>query len=214
MKTIILLVNFFLVIFCVGVVKADPYTEAMKKNIAQMDSAKSMTDYQNLANQFERIATVENSKWEPLYYTAMCYIFVSYTDQNKENADSYLDKAQLFIDKAIKLNNNESEIVVLQAWLHQARIQVNPMSRGQKFSELANTEFEKAKSINPENPRIYYLIGMNVFYTPKFFGGGAKNAKPHFETAKQKYESFKPATEISPNWGANGNNKMLAECEK
>ncbi len=44
--------------------------------------------------------------------------------------DAMLDKAQPLIDKALKKNPKESEMMVLQAFLYQSRIQVNPPMRG------------------------------------------------------------------------------------
>ena len=55
---------------------------------------------------------------------------------------------------------------------------------------------------------------MNVFHTPKTFGGGKEKAKPFFEKAKSLFASQKPASSIDPNWGEGHNNQMLAECNK
>ena len=43
---------------------------------------------------------------------------------------------------------------------------------------------EKAKELNPDNPRIYLQRGISKFYTPKMFGGGKKAAAPYFEKAQ------------------------------
>jgi tetratricopeptide (TPR) repeat protein len=131
----------------------------------------------------------------------------------KEKIDSYLDHAQKFIDKALTIDQNESEIYLLQGFLHQARIGVDPMSRGQKYAALAHESFEKAKALNPENPRIYYLMAMSVLNTPEMFGGGKKNALPLFLQAKEKFDAFKPASAVSPSWGAEHNQQMLEKCQ-
>ena len=58
-----------------------------------------------------------------------------------------------------------------------------------------------AKKLNPENPRVYLLEGQDKFYTPEQYGGSKSEAKQLFEQATKKYDSFKPASDIDPNWG-------------
>jgi hypothetical protein len=87
------------------------------------------------------------------------------------------------------------------------------MSRGMQYSQLAEESFEKAKTINPENPRIYYLQGQSIFYTPEAFGGGKKNALPLFKQAKEKFDKFEPVSPISPNWGKEQNQQLLETCQ-
>jgi len=53
---------------------------------------------------------------------------------------------------------------------------------------------------------------MNVYNTPKMFGGGKKNALPLFQNADEKFKAFKPASEISPNWGNKNNQELLSLC--
>ena len=44
---------------------------------------------------------------------------------------------------------------------------------------------------------------------PESFGGGPSVAKPLFEKAQEKFNSFKPKTTISPNWGKEHNELEL-----
>ena len=87
------------------------------------------------------------------------------------------------------------------------------MGRGQMYSEKASVAFGKAKNINPDNPRIYFMVGQNVLHTPEMFGGGMEAACPYFEEAAEKYESFEPETSISPNWGKEPNQRLARSCE-
>ena len=87
-----------------------------------------------------------------------------------------------------------------------------PMTRGQSFAMKATGSLEKAESLNSENPRIYFLKAQNALYTPQMFGGGKVAAKPLFEMAKTKFQNFKPANELSPDWGKEQNEKLLASC--
>jgi len=67
---------------------------------------------------------------------------------------------------------------------------------------------------DPSNPRPYALKGEGLKYTPEQFGGGCKMAKPVLETALDKYKTFKPESEIAPNWGKDRIQKLFDECNK
>jgi cytochrome c-type biogenesis protein CcmH/NrfG len=72
-----------------------------------------------------------------------------------------------------------------------------------QYGAKAQEALETAKKLNPENPRIFLLEGEDKFYTPEQFGGSKTEAKKLFEEALKKYDSFKPASDIDPNWGKN-----------
>jgi hypothetical protein len=55
---------------------------------------------------------------------------------------------------------------------------------------------------------------MSVYYTPKMFGGGAKNAKPYFIKANDKFALLTNKSIETPYWGEFLSTFMLTECEK
>ena len=64
------------------------------------------------------------------------------------------------------------------------------------------------------NPRPYFLKGQGLKYTPAQFGGGCSTAKPQLQIALDKYATFKPASEISPNWGKKIVEMLIKECNQ
>jgi tetratricopeptide (TPR) repeat protein len=190
------------------------YETEMKKNIDLLYAAKNLSEYQKVANKFDLIANKETTKWLPLYYASFTRILMSYSEKDEDKKDALLDEAQKPLDKALKIKENESELLVLQGMLYQARISVSPMVRGYKYSTLSNNSLNEAKKINKENPRIYYLAGMNVLNMPSMFGGGKEKALPYFQKAKEKYDKFTVSNELMPNWGKSGNEEKLAYCNK
>ena len=189
------------------------YKQAMGAILAEMGTVQGNAAYLDLANKFQRIAETETAEWLPAYYSVLCTTIYAFGEKDASKVDPLLDQAQTMIDKSLKIKNNESEIWVLQGMLYQARIMVDPMTRGQNFSIKANEAFEKAASFNTENPRIYYLRGQSVMNMPKMFGGGKEAAKPLFQKANEKFLSFKPADVLSPNWGKEQNEQLLKSCE-
>jgi hypothetical protein len=128
----------------------DKYTSAMEKNIALIDSAKSLSDFQNVTNNFERIAAAEKSKWLPYYYSAYCCAISSFIDSTLSKKDIYLDKADEYINIADSLKQDNSEIYTLKGMISQMRLMVNPMERWQKYGPLASNFLKKAKELDPQ----------------------------------------------------------------
>ena len=128
--------------------------------------------------------------------------------------DSYCDKADIYVKTADSLSPNNSEIYTLKAQIAAARLTVDPMSRYQKYGALAAGYREKAKVLDPNNPRPWFLEGMSKLYTPEAFGGGKDKAKSSYEKANTLFETFHPPSSIYPNWGKKANEHFLKECDK
>lgn len=209
MKTLVTILLAF-VLIQPGIAK-NKYEEAMMKALEKHKYASTTEEFLSVANTFERIGNMESKEWLPLYYVAHCYIVISYQETDLNKKDVILDKAQQFIDKAFRLAPEESELFALQAFLYPSRITVDPMGRGMEYVGKMNQALDDAIRLNPENPRSYYLRGITVLNMPENFGGGANVAKPIFETAKTKFDNFKPETSISPNWGKEQNEMEMSK---
>ena len=210
-----LLTVVFSLVFASGILAQDKneYKQAMGAALSLMGTIKDNTAYLDLANQFQRISENEAAEWLPAYYATLNTTLYAFGEKDKTKVDPLLDQAQKMIDKALKIKATESEIWILQGMLYQARIMVDPMTRGQKYFMQANEAFDKAESLNAENPRIYYLRGQSMMNMPKMFGGGKEAAKPLFQKASEKFLSFKPAEMFAPNWGKEANAQLLKSCE-
>ncbi len=181
--------------------------------IRMMERAKTLDDYLAVARYFEKLAARYPQQWLALYYEGLGYLHASYRAEGNSAKDEIIDKAQPAIDKALKLKPGEPEIFVLQAFLYQSRLQVNPELRGLTYSQKAEASLKKAVAVSPSNPRAYFLLAYNIYYTPAFFGGGAKNALSLFMKAKEKYLAFKPVLPFYPNWGEKENQEMILACK-
>ena len=187
------------------------YIMVMVNQQKAMSMAKTVPAMQDVASNFERISNSETDKWHPLYYTSLCYIYMSFMSEEAKNKDEYLDNAQLFLDKAIEIYPDESELFVLQGFLYQAKLQVNPNERGKEYFVLAGESLNQAKLLNPENPRVYYLIGVNLLNAPKSIGGGSDLACQFFQTAIEKFTNCTPDHVLSPSWGGEENQKRYSK---
>jgi len=189
----------------------DQYTSAMKSAIEMMDQASDAGEFVESAIQFERIATAEKIRWMPYYYASYALVVMSFDESDGGQKDQILDRAQKLLDRAMELEPEESELHVLQAFIFPSRIMVDPMGRGMIYMEKMFTELETAKSLNPENPRIYFLEGVNKLNLPPSMGGGIDMAKPILEEALSKFKAF---TNEDPLWPVWGEEATRAELEK
>lgn len=182
--------------------------------IRMLRNAKTMDDYFMCARYFEQQDAQYNGQWLTSYYAGLSYIHAGYQARKSATKDSIIDKAQPWIDKAFKIKPNEPEIHILQAFLYQARLQVNPQLRGMTLSQKAHASLKKAAAADPGNPRAYLLMGYNTYYTPVAFGGGARKALPLFRMAKDKYQTFKAILPYYPSWGKSETLQMIVVCDQ
>lgn len=201
-------------LFLTVVIADDKYDKEMKKNLQKISECKSANDFIKLANNFERVAAAEKDKWVPYYYTAFMYVLASYSDSSNTRKDIYLDKAVNFNNVADSLQPENSEVYTLKGMIAQARMQIDPMNRWQKYGAEADRNFTEAMKIDTLNPRPEYLIGIGLFYTPKQFGGGPTTAKPVLERSLRKYEQFVPENDLMPNWGKEEVLKLLTQMNE
>jgi len=192
----------------------DAYQKAMSQSIEKLFQAKIIHEYVEVANQFERISTIEKTEWLPLYYASFAYIMISFQETESTKKDQYLDQAQKYLDQAMAIEPNESELYMLQGFLYPSRINIDPMARGMLYMGKMNESLDKALALNPDNPRVYYLRATMTFHMPEAYGGGAAKALPLFQTAAEKFQIFKPKTELSPNWGKEMNDAELKKIQE
>jgi primosomal protein N'' len=193
--------------------QSEKYTKAMQTNIAAIDSAKSPDDMLALSAAFERVGDAEKTQWLPYYYAAFTQTLYAFFKNDVANNDAYADKAEQLIAKAEALEKNNSEISCIKSMIASLHMMVNPQQRWQTYGAAIQSEIDKAKTQDASNPRPYYLQGQNLRYTPEQFGGGCATAKPLLEEAVKKFEAFKPATGLHPNWGMARTKQLIDGCK-
>jgi len=192
----------------------DAYQNAMKQAIGKLFQSQTIQEYVDVANQFERISTIEKKEWLPLYYSSFSYIMISFKETDKARKDQYLDQAQKYLDAAMTIEPDESELYMLQGFLYPSRINIDPINRGMALTGKMNESLDKALALNPDNPRVYYLRATMNYHMPEAYGGGAANALPLFILADEKFRIFKPKSEIHPNWGKELNANELQKIQE
>ncbi len=192
----------------------EKYVNAMKKNIGMLDSAFAKPDaFLSLANTFERIGMAEKVEWLPYYYAAYCRVNYAFMQKDQAGNDAIADKATELINQADSLQPNNSEISCIKSMIASVQMMVNPQQRFMQYGAVSQKAMAMAMQQDPSNPRPYMLKGQSLKYTPEQFGGGCKKALAELTVAQEKYISFKPSSEISPNWGKAYTESLVKECK-
>ncbi|MEO7119806.1 MAG: hypothetical protein ABIY62_01840 [Ginsengibacter sp.] len=192
--------------------QSDKYVNAMKTNIASLDSMMMKGNGAELANNFDRIGDAEKTQWLPYYYASYCTITSAYRETDLSKKDAIADKAKAFLDKAVAILGKEnSETYVIRAMIATTHMTVDPQSRYMTYGAEIKEDLEKSISLDAKNPRPVLTQAENIFYTPEGFGGGKDVAKPMFNKASAMFDSFKPETELSPSWGKSALGYFLSQ---
>ncbi len=193
---------------------AQDFKGPLQKTFTAFDTTQDMQTKVEQSNKLNMIAKKWNDEWTTHYYNAYSKASLSYMEKDEAKRDAYVDEAEKELDEAVGiLGKGNDETYVLAAMIANARMAVNPRSRWQKYGKIYEENIEKAKEINADNPRIYYLLGSRKFFTPKMFGGGKKAALPYFEKAQGLYANETSDDITKPYWGKRANEYFLGQCQ-
>ena len=180
------------------------YEKVMTEKITKIETCKTAEEFNALANDFQRISLKETDKWLPNYYTALSHIQkgrAMMREGKLDQLDETADNAQKFVDLAMAVDANNSEIYLLQKMVYSLKMMVNPMERYMKYGMKAGEMLTKAEELNPNNPRVILIKAEDIYFTPEQYGGSKTKGMELFKLALEKFNSFKPKTALDPNWG-------------
>lgn len=200
-------------IMCLHSKAQTEYKEPLQKTFLAFDTTMDMTKKVEQSNKLNMIAKKWNDQWAPHYYNAYSKAQLSYMEKDEAKRDAYIDEAEKELGEAVSLlGKDNDETYVLAAMVANARLAVKPQSRWQKYGKIYDENLEKAKELNENNPRIYYLKGTSKFFTPKMFGGGKKAALPYFEKADGLFAKEEGGNIDKPYWGKRANAYFISQC--
>ena len=130
------------------------------------------SDIQNSINEIKRIESMDSNYWLPSYYVSYMETSMSFfTDPDKKEA--ILTDAKERIEKLLdNPTSDKSELYTLLGYYYYAKISQNPQKNGQIYYKDVISNYQKAITINPANPRPQYLLNlfedrMNGFHGKK-----------------------------------------------
>jgi hypothetical protein len=209
MKKMLLVLTVMIGLACQA--QSDKYVAAMQKNIPLFESDTTVDQLQNLAATFERIGDAEKTQWLPYYYAALAQTWIGWRPEMKDKADVNAPKINAYLAKAEAIEKN-AETYAVENMSATQQMLVDPQSRYMTNGRDAAEALQKGLTLDPNNPRLYYLQGMSLFGTPPQFGGGKDKAKPLFEKSVALFKAAQPKP-LYPTWGQKQAEDMLAKCQ-
>jgi hypothetical protein len=209
-KTFVL-VLFFTLPFCLT---AQTLEESLSNTLMKMDSVQNISSMMSVSAQFDMIAAKWEKEWSSNYFAAYAKVIASFIIQDNNKKDLFLDEADKYLGKLKAIDSQNDETWVMAALITNARISVDGQNRGMQYAGEFNQYMAKAEKINPGNPRIYFLKGSSLFYTPEMYGGGKAIAKPFFEKARDLFTKEARTSVLKPVWGEKQNLDYLKQCNE
>jgi tetratricopeptide (TPR) repeat protein len=119
--------------------------------------------------------------------------------QNVE-AKRALDEADLLLEQATAKSPTADALALRGSVLGlMIGLSSNPLA-GMTLGPKAGGLLERAKELDPKNPRVWLISGQSAMFTPKMFGGGLDKAEQDFRKAITFYETDRPVAP-APSWG-------------
>ncbi len=207
MKTILITLTFFTAI----TLNAQAgYEKGMTKAFDLWEQNK--TD--EAINLFERIARAEKENWLPFYYAAQVHVFTTFEIKDAKEIESRLKKAQDFLNEAKTFSKDNAEILIVEAMLNTAYVVYNPSVYGMTHSAKVEELYQKAKALEPENPRAMLYHTEWKMGGAKFWGKDPKAFCPEIEKAILYFEKEANHDEpFYPNWGMNQVERVQQNCK-
>lgn len=217
MKKLLTCFSVFLLTISISIAQDSPYQQAMKKEISVLIEADSLTQFRQSANAFVRIAEMNPTEWQPLYYQSLAYTYQGlHKTLTLSKKDEALAIASALAKKAEELSPENTEIITLQGFILMAEVSADPSGRGQSLSGQVISAYRKALAIDANNPRALVLMAQMEYGMAQFLGNETEKAcklarQSQAIFAGQNEETLKAA--ILPTWGKNLANKLVSACE-
>ncbi len=164
-------------------------------------------------NLFERIAKAEKENWLPFYYAAQVHIVTTFGIKDAEEIELRLKKAQNFLNEAKTFSKNNAEIMIMEAMLNTAYVAYNPSVYGPALSAKVEELYQKAKALQPKNPRAILYHAEWKMGSAKFWGKDPKAFCPEIEKAILYFEKETHDTPFYPKWGKNQVKRVQQSCQ-
>lgn len=198
-------------------VRADDFSDAIVKAKKKLGEAMNKNDKASLLKvrgDFERILQLKKNPWIVNYYLAsidFAFSYLGVEEKNNDDVKKYTESSLSLLDKATEANDEFAEAWILKLAVNSNRWIYDFQSMNDIIAKQTEAK-DRAKKLEPDNPRLYLIDGMNTYYTPENFGGGVEKAQPMFEKSWELFLTFKPKDETFPEWGKDQAAGMLALC--
>ena len=179
------------------------WADSASREIEAANAAGDLDRLTNAAAMIDRVLTVTPNDPLLLYYRsfALYRSATLYTGQRKnDEAKRVLDEADRLLDQ-VTARSPTADALALHSSVMGLQIGVsnNPLA-GMMLGPKSAGLLDRAKELEPKNPRVWLISGMSAMFTPKMFGGGSDKAEQDLRKAIVLFETDRPVAP-APSWG-------------
>jgi tetratricopeptide (TPR) repeat protein len=186
-----------------GLTGTAKWADSANREIEAANGAGDLARLDNISAVLDRVLTVTPNDPSLLYYRSLAlWRTASINMGMKKNSEAkkMLDEADGLLDKANKKTPTAEALALHSSVLGQMiGLSGNPLS-GMTLGPKASGYLDRAKEMEPRNPRVWLISGMSAMFTPKMFGGGSDKAEKDLKKALELFASDNP-TPPAPSWG-------------
>lgn len=205
MKTLLLIIT-----TCIA-----QFTFAQEQYEKAMGEALTLWGQQNTEaalGKMEQISSVEKDNWIPKYYQALIATTASFQENDLDKKNALIKKAKDIIPTTTE--NSNAEWYILKALTLTAELTIDPMNNAMRLSPEIIANYEKAKALEPNNPRaISGLADFNI-QSKKFMGGNTDQECKDLQKALSLFATQKKDVKFYPSWGKERVEQLLKNCVK
>lgn len=174
------------------------YENAMNASMLKWENPETTSDYNSLANEFNKIARENPNEWEPRYYSILVKVVASF-GLPKEDAIKEIEATEKEFQTLKTIDYND-EVKVLEALMHTVKVAKEPMQYGPTLSLEIISIYNKALQDNPKNPRALFHLAEYQINSAPYFGHNPKDFCPQIQEslvlfAQEKQDAY------APKWG-------------
>ena len=153
---------------------------------------------------FERFLDANKEDFLSMYYVAFANFNLCTMKEVPSNREALIESAIKYLEDINKKHPDFEDSQILLSSILTYKMSYN-RNEVIKLSQKSSKALSIAKSINENNPRLYYVTAVSKYYTPKAYGGGQEISIKLFERSISLFKNYKIDDGKMPDWG-------LAEC--
>ncbi len=152
---------------------------------------------------FALLTAAEPGSPERLYWLALAdwRLVPMLADSEKTSARLLVREGIGACDRAVARRPKFADAVALKAALQGLAYQFVSRQAGMALGAEMEEGYGRALALEPANPRVLLLKGLNDLYKPKDVGGGPEKAKSWFERSLAAFAKAAPAGDDAIDWG-------------
>ena len=182
------------------------YEMGMQKALQQWQNGESKEAVALL----ERIAASTPENWIPVYYKVLIQITTGMSNPYAEEVNEKIDQNRLLIEQW--LDQGGAEWYVLKGMNETLELMTDPMNKGMVQSSIITQAYEKARELDPKNPRAPYALASFKLNSAAFIKIDKTIYCALLQQALDLFEHQETPLPFYPSWGKDWTIKAKEHC--